>query len=208
MPASQTLQHNFIYRWRLPITVIALLGGWLGALFSAPWISEYSPADLWLDGVAWLLLAAGVLLRAWASREISGRKRISIVNTGPYALCRNPLYWGTLLLGVSQLFFLRSPIFLFALLVPVGVYLYGVIPVEEQFLTNVLGAEYQAYCQQTPRWWPHWNPNVWVSLGVQDHKAYTRELWTLVCWLSLPLLAELISHCRELPNWPHLALLF
>lgn len=203
MPASKTLQHNLVYRWRLPITILALLGGWVGSLFSHPWIAEHTQADWWLDGVAWLFLAAGIAVRAWASREISGRKRNCVVNTGPYALCRNPLYWGTLLLGVSQFFFLRSAIFLIALLVPVGVYVFGVIPAEEHFLNCVLGMEYLDYCRQTPRWWPCWDTKVWDSLGVRDGNAYFRELLSLACWLALPALAELICYCRELPGWPH-----
>lgn len=203
MPDSPTLKHSVAYRWRLPITIIALLAGWLGSLFSQPWIAEHSRADHWLDGVGWLLVAAGIAVRAWASREISGRKRHSIVDTGPYALCRNPLYWGTLLLALAQLSFLRSLSFLLALCVPVGLYLFGVVPAEERYLAAVLDEPYREYCRRTPRWWPRWNPKAWSSLALPDHRAYRRELLSHLCWAALPFIAELIGYCRELPGWPH-----
>ncbi len=203
MATKRTLQSHLIYRWRLPITVVALLGGWAGALFSQPWISQTSIADFWLDALAWSLLFAGLGLRAWASREISGRKRISVVDTGPYAVCRNPLYWGTLLMGLSQLCFLPTVSFLMALIVPMLVYTMGVVPVEEQFLKEELGADYDAYCASTPRWRPQWSSKVLASLGLRDRRAYMREMLSLMCWLSLPLLAESIAYLRELPGWPH-----
>jgi protein-S-isoprenylcysteine O-methyltransferase Ste14 len=34
-------------------------------------------------------------MRIWATTWIAGRKRQSVVNDGPYALTRNPLYVGT-----------------------------------------------------------------------------------------------------------------
>lgn len=189
------------------MTIGALLVGWTGALFSVCSIAEGSVLDHWLDAGGWVLLVLGIGVRAWATLEIAGRKRRTVVDSGPYALCRNPLYLGTLFIAVSQLCFLRSLCFLVMLAVPVLFYVLGVVPAEEQYLTGQLGEAYTLYCRETPRWWPQWNRRMWVSQSAGSTKSRVRELRSLVCWVFLPLIAECICYVRELPHWPHWLLL-
>lgn len=204
MPESTILTHSLAYRYRLPVTIFFLLLGWMGALFSRPLVPEHTPLDHGLDLIAWFLLFSGLGIRAWASREISGRKKVTIVKTGPYALCRNPLYWGTFLIAVSQLFFLRSLTFALGIIVPVEFYILGVVPAEERFLQETLGTDYLDYCHATPRWWPKWNSAAWILSPLQSRRAFHRELSSLACWFLLPGIAELICYLRELPRWPHI----
>lgn len=203
MPESNILNRSLAYRCRLGVTILFLWLGWAGALFSKPLILEHTPLDHLLDLVAWILLLAGLGIRAWASREISGRKKVTIVKSGPYALCRNPLYWGTFLIALSQLFFLKSLAFAFAIIVPTELYVLGVVPAEERFLSATLGSDYQDYCRSTPRWWPKWNSAVLSHTPLESPQAFRRELGSLTCWFLLPAVAELICYLRELPGWPH-----
>ena len=57
--------------------------------------SPTSPSILW--GLALGLI--GLLIRAWAAGTI--QKEEQLTTTGPYAYTRNPLYIGSLLLGVG-----------------------------------------------------------------------------------------------------------
>jgi protein-S-isoprenylcysteine O-methyltransferase Ste14 len=201
------LKASMAYRYRLPITIVALICGWISSLFTIPLVKEHSRLDHQLDALAWGLLLAGIAVRAWASREISGKKKDVVVSTGPYALCRNPLYWGTFLIACSQLAFLRTAAFGLALCIPVIVYITGVVPAEERYLTAALGEKYEHYCQRTARWFPWWHPDALRGSACSGSRAYYRELATLACWIVLPGAAETICYLRELPNWPHWTLL-
>lgn len=207
MTEVPNLEASRAYRYRLQITIAALAFGWTASLFTLPILKEHSHLDHLLDAVAWILLLAGMGLRAWASHEISGKKKVVIVTTGAYAFCRNPLYWGTFLIACSQLAFLRTISFALAMMLPVLVYLFGVIPAEERYLAAVLGDEYRLYCDQTARWIPHWRSAASQDTHPVLSPAYYRELATLACWFVLPVVAELICYLRELPNWPHWSLL-
>ena len=60
----------------------------------------------WLARPAWrslalgsVLIVLGLLLRAWASGNV--RKDEALATSGPYAYTRNPLYLGSLLIGIG-----------------------------------------------------------------------------------------------------------
>jgi len=178
-----------------------MVAGSIAAAFSKPLVPEETTADHWLDLVGWIMLAMGMAVRAWSIAEIGGRKRVTVVDTGPYALCRNPLYVGTLLIAVSQLWIVRSLSFLIAILVLIWVYVAGVVPAEERYLTETLGDEYLDYCRRTPRWFPLWSANVRRSQR-ESSVASRREFLTLPCWLIFPLLSEALTHVRQIENWP------
>ena len=55
-----------------------------------------TPLTLIVGGTVALL---GVLMRAWASGHISKNERLAV--TGPYAHTRNPLYFGSFLIGAG-----------------------------------------------------------------------------------------------------------
>jgi protein-S-isoprenylcysteine O-methyltransferase Ste14 len=48
-----------------------------------------------------LLAVAGFLGRLWALCHIAGRKKCELVTSGPYAMCRHPLYFFSLLGGLG-----------------------------------------------------------------------------------------------------------
>ena len=75
-------------RWRVPL-------GWVLGLL-ALWIAE--PTGVYLiAGV--LVAAAGEALRIWASGYLEKDRRLT--TEGPYAWTRNPLYLGSLLVGLG-----------------------------------------------------------------------------------------------------------
>jgi protein-S-isoprenylcysteine O-methyltransferase Ste14 len=75
-------------RWRVPL-------GWVLGLL-ALWIAEPTSAYL-LAGV--LVAAAGEALRIWASGYLDKDRRLT--TEGPYAWTRNPLYLGSLFVGLG-----------------------------------------------------------------------------------------------------------
>ena len=140
---------------RIPLTrsLLAVLAG--GLLVTRSTWADEAPvpaamlmcAGLFLTGVA----AAG---RLWCSLYIAGKKNRALVTEGPYSMCRNPLYFFSLLgaagavmatgmisvtLGLAALFLL---------------YYRPVIRAEEIRLAGLFGDEYRSYCARVPRFLP------------------------------------------------------
>jgi protein-S-isoprenylcysteine O-methyltransferase Ste14 len=107
-----------------------------------------------------LLVIAGESLRWWAVGQIGviSRTRSTrlgpLITTGPFALCRNPLYVGNLLLWAG--FTIWSGL-LWMLPITLGlfiVYYRSIIEWEEALLTERFGDAYRQYLRETPSCWP------------------------------------------------------
>jgi len=123
-------------------------------LFSASrWEDVFLVSDiLFLVGI--FLVAIATVGRLWCSLYISGYKSASLVTTGPYSMCRNPLYFFSLLgaVGVgcaSEAFTIAGIILVaFALYYPL------VIAAEESKLRQRHGQAFASYFADTPRFLP------------------------------------------------------
>jgi protein-S-isoprenylcysteine O-methyltransferase Ste14 len=181
------------------------VGTWTYVAMTPPWDQlVQNPIAYWsLDAVGWIVFLFGSLLRLWATLWISGRKKSTVVDTGPYRASRNPLYLGTFAMGVGLGLFMKSLVFSIGLLSILLLYLWFVVPAEEAYLRSRHGTEYDEYCKRVPRWWPK------LSLLRRDetfrsvagrhgvHREYVRMVW----WMLLPILAEVTSHYRGTPAW-------
>jgi len=102
-------------------------------------------------GLGALLIVPGLLIRALASGHV--RKNEALATSGPYAYTRNPLYLGSLLIGVGFAVASRSwrvgialVVMFFAIYVPV-------IRAEEKFLREKF-PEFEEYARRVPRMFP------------------------------------------------------
>ena len=102
-----------------------------------------------------LLVVPGVWLRAYAAGYV--RKNAELTRTGPYAYTRNPLYLGSLLMGVGFCIAARSwwvgvalVLMFFAIYLPV-------IRDEESFLRQKF-PEFEEYARRVPRMLPRVTP--------------------------------------------------
>ena len=116
----------------------------------------------WLAQPTWrflalgaVLIGPGLLIRALASGHV--RKNEALATSGPYAYTRNPLYLGSLLIGVGFAVGSRSwwvgivlVAMFFAIYVPV-------IRGEEKFLREKF-PEFEKYAQEVPRMFPRIRP--------------------------------------------------
>jgi len=117
----------------------------------------------WRNSGAWLTLifpvgiflaAIGAVGRLWCSVFISGYKTNCLITSGPYSMCRNPLYFFSLIgvVGVALVTeTLILPIVLFAGFV---FYYPSVVLGEEGRLAKLHGQAYEEYCRRTPRFFP------------------------------------------------------
>jgi protein-S-isoprenylcysteine O-methyltransferase Ste14 len=189
-----SLKKSFAYQWRIAISSTSLglsvaLACWFHPLRMFPLTDHVGS---WGTGL--ILLAAGIAVRLWAASCLGGRKSASLVRVGPYSLCRNPLYVGTLLIALSQPFFFESGWILAGLIVPLLIYAYGVVPAEEQKLRVRLGEPYIQYCREVPRWWPRFTQfTADRSLWGLHSESFKLEVQRSACWLCLPLLPAALT---------------
>lgn len=101
-----------------------------------------------------LLIVVGIVGRLWCTIYIGGRKAQTFVDTGPYSVCRNPLYFFSSIaaagVGAQTGSLIASALF-FALC---NVAFYIVVRREERYLAANFGPEYRDYLKRVPRFFP------------------------------------------------------
>lgn len=167
------------------------------AIFVRPSWSLNSLASFAMEFVGYLFLLAGLTIRIWCICYIGNRKSQEIVTTGPYSLCRNPLYMGTFLLAIgvglcfeNVLMVLLVP----AVLIPVHLL---TVRLEESHLEAQFGQTYQLYKQKVPRFWPRFSnynsPDV-----IEVHVSSIRRIaLDTIGMLLLPQLEDLLEILHE-----------
>ncbi len=133
---------------------------WYVALIVLVAISARPCASGWLGGLAdvagFLLIAGAALGRIWTSLYIAGLKDAQLVTSGPYAACRNPLYFFSLVGGIGIGLVTGSLILTSATLVVLFVLYAQAMRAEERFLADRHGEEFRRYCASVPRLLPSW----------------------------------------------------
>ena len=169
----------------------------LMALFFGAPTRETVLLDFVCHTAGYLLLMAGLGLRLWAILYVGERKSRELITTGPYSVCRNPLYVGTVLLtlGVAlSLENLAMGLFSLAVVVPLHI---AVVLAEEKHLREIFGQEYVEYMRRTPRFWfrlstYHSAPEVNVSV-----RALRRAVYNAIGVLTIPPLTMLVDWLQD-----------
>ena len=109
--------------------------------------------------IALAFIIIGQLWRCWAAGFIGlyrgeNVKAQKLATTGPYALMRNPLYFGNFLIGFGWA--LIAGFYAVIIFIVSFYFLYNVaiIPHEEKFLRSKFGLEYEYYCRSVKRFFP------------------------------------------------------
>jgi len=108
--------------------------------------------SLFLIGIA--MAGFGAAGRAWATSYISGQKQKQLITTGPYSLCRNPLYFFSTILGVGFGFCTKTFTAPLAIVIVLAILNYFQIWREEQRLSRQFGEQFDSYLARTPRFFP------------------------------------------------------
>jgi protein-S-isoprenylcysteine O-methyltransferase Ste14 len=127
----------------------------LGFVFAAVFavFSEPTWTGIW-SGVA--VAALGLLLRLWSTGYL--RKHQELCVSGPYRWTRNPLYLGSLLLGIGFSVAAANPwIILLFLILFFAIYV-PVMHKEEAELLQSYGPQYEEYRTNVPSFFPSLHP--------------------------------------------------
>lgn len=148
-----------LFRWRnilFPAIFILLL------IFAPP--SELHDTGIkiiffWF-GLALAICGAGIRLLVASTHYVKRAGRNGSVHAdalfvgGPFALTRNPLYVGNVLIATGFLVLLGN-LFALAIGIPVTILAYqSIISTEERYLRTRFGQQYENYIRTVPRWLP------------------------------------------------------
>jgi protein-S-isoprenylcysteine O-methyltransferase Ste14 len=150
------------------------------------WLARPTGRCLALGAV---LIVPGLLLRALASGHV--RKNETLATSGPYAYTRNPLYLGSLLMGIGFAVAARSWWVGVALVVMFFAIYLPVIRGEEEFLRTRF-PDFEDYAQRVPRMFPRIAPARSGGEGGQfsldlylKHREYNAVIGTLAMIVGL-----------------------
>ena len=131
------------------------------------WLAQPTWRSLALGAI---LIVPGLLIRALASGHV--RKNEALATSGPYAYTRNPLYLGSLLMGVGFAV-AASSWWVGAILVVMFLAIYlPVIRSEEKFLREKF-PEFDDYALRVPRMFPR----LTAASSSDDRGAFSMELY-------------------------------
>lgn len=157
LTSSRALELSRIQKLRKFAISIALIGL---VAFAAVSQSIGGIDGGWHESIEAVGLAAIVLSivgRAWCTLYIGGRKKVEIVDQGPYSISRNPLYFfsfvGAFGVGAQSGSLVIAAAFLAAALLV----FHFTVQREEAFLLREFGEAYVRYRARTPRFWPRFS---------------------------------------------------
>jgi protein-S-isoprenylcysteine O-methyltransferase Ste14 len=152
------------------LTFASRLGGWLfrqrtwlplplvAALLLIPPEPDAPGASLWIMGA--LVVAIGEGIRLWAVHHIGAISRTRsdrlgpLVSSGPFALIRNPLYVGNILLWAGFAMTAQLVWFVPIAIVLLALEYHAIVRWEEGLLAARIGQPYEQYVARVPRWLP------------------------------------------------------
>jgi len=142
-----------------PILYAVTFAAGMGLERLATWAPAWTRAPA-LHGLGWVLAGCGAVL-ALASAGMFGLRRTTLkpwgraaqlVDSGPFALSRNPMYVSLTLAYLGLALGLGKFWPLVLLILPVAVMNAVVIPFEEARMRDAFGQSYADYCRRVRRW--------------------------------------------------------
>lgn len=123
-----------------------------------------------------VLVGCATVGRLWCAQYIAGYKTDTLVTVGPYSLCRNPLYFFSLLGGAGVGLCTESVTIVLVVLAVFAVIYPFTIMAEEKKLSAVFGDVYARYSRETPRFVPDVAKFREPAEYVVNTRVYRREV--------------------------------
>ena len=143
----------FRKRTSIPLPIV------LALILIPPPASRPANGALLLAGLPIVLL--GELVRMWGVHHIGSVSRTRserlgpLIDHGPFAMVRNPLYIGNILLWLGFAVSAQLPWLAPFVFVLLALEYHAVVRWEERLLESRMGESYRQYLQRVPRWIPN-----------------------------------------------------
>jgi protein-S-isoprenylcysteine O-methyltransferase Ste14 len=177
------------------IFILALLAAMV--LCRSAWAPTGSLALAGVTILALALAAIGMAGRMWCSVYIAGRKNVELVTTGPYSVCRHPLYFFSFVgaLGIA----LASGTVTLPTLLAVAFLIYypAVFAQEEVTLKKRHGEAFTAYQGRVRAFWPRWQRPTSDAQMTVHPAIFFNHLGSAIWFPILVGVVLLLGHLRE-----------
>lgn len=174
-------------------------------LVSASALKERMPLlSTFLNFTGIAMVAVACLGRLWCSLYIAGYKTDTLVDQGPYSMCRNPLYFFSLVgavgIGLASETLLIPAIILFAF----AAYYPLVIKSEEAALLNMHGRAFKTYFEKVPRFFPRLSQLTEPDEYVVKPKVYKNHMFDAIWFILIVGFIEVVKALHALQILPTL----
>jgi len=155
--------------------------------------------DGMLNALGMGLILFGFLFRISARgyKEENTSNGNALVKDGPYAIIRNPMYFGTFMIGVGVVTMLLKP---WVLLLFTGAFLLIYAPQmrkEEKALLEKFGQGYKEYCKTTPKYFPRADYLLRLSKYISLKSFWVKkEMAPFITTVTVVILIEIWKYAR------------
>jgi protein-S-isoprenylcysteine O-methyltransferase Ste14 len=188
---------SFIKKKRILISRLFVAALTILVLFST---SRWENIGLWSTAfflVGVLLVGIATVGRIWCSLYIAGYKTNTLITTGPYSICRNPLYLFSFIGAVGVGLATETLTIPLALIIAFAIYYPLVIKREEQRLRDVHKDEYDNYYRATPSFFPSLKSFKESLEYTVKPKKFRKSLFDATLFVWLVGILELIEALHE-----------
>lgn len=158
-------------------------------------IIAFAPKDLYYPGL--ILVAIGAIIRIWAAGYIM--KKNVLAQEGPYSYTRNPLYLGSFIAAVGTLVLIKNWQLALIFVLGFAIFYGGKIMIEEIFLRDKFGIQFDEYMKNVPVFLPKITPYKKLKeysfswrMVINNDEHYS-ILYTIVSVLAI----IMVSHFRK-----------
>ena len=154
--------------------------------------------------LGFVLVGVAALGRFWTSLFIAGRKDATLVQVGPYAACRHPLYLLSLIGMLGLGLVTRSVVLLLALVGIAALLHLGAVRAEDALLEQVHGDAARRYREQVPALIPDWTRySIPELLEIRPRVVWKAvvDAGSLLLALALMQAAHLLQHAGIIAPW-------
>ncbi|MFA5422481.1 MAG: isoprenylcysteine carboxylmethyltransferase family protein [Phycisphaerae bacterium] len=147
--------------------------------------------------VGMVMVGFATVGRLWCNLYICGYKTGTLITSGPYSMCRNPLYFFSLTGAIGVGLTTETVSFAVLCLVVFLMYYPFVIRAEEKRLAKIHGSEYQQYLKEVPGFIPSLKrfhePEEYTVMA----KSFRKSLFDAMWFIWLVAIVEIIEAFHE-----------
>jgi protein-S-isoprenylcysteine O-methyltransferase Ste14 len=162
------------------------------------WEAQYDAATLILFLVGMVFVGIASLGRMWCSLYIAGYKDDQLVTKGPYSLCRNPLYFFSLIGAVGIGLATETITFPIVISALFALYYPFVIRSEERRLKQLFGTAFGDYSIRVPRFFPNFSSFSEPESYTVKPGVYRNHIFSALWFIWIIGVLEVIEGLREI----------